>query len=133
MKLIKTAVFAAVILAFSCASGPVEIPNELTPMEMIQRAQEASDRNRYSISLQYYEAILERFPYDIENVCAAEYEIAFIHYKQRNYEAARDGFNDLLARYDNPDGELLPARFRILSNIVLARIDEIEGGSRTSS
>ena len=122
----RIAVFAAVVLAYSCAGGPVGIPYDLSPMEMVQRAQEASDRNRFSISLQYYEAILARFPHDIENVCAAEYEIAFIHYKQGRFDMARDGFNELLERYDALDGELLPARFRILSNIVLTRMDEIE-------
>ena len=114
----------------SCAGGPVHIPDNLTPMELIQLAQEASDRNRYTVSIQYYEAILQRFPHDVDSVCAAEYEIAFIHYKQRNYDLAREGFNNLLERYNFPDAALLPQQFRILSNIVLERIDEIEASGR---
>ena len=93
---------------------------------MIQRAQEASDRNRFNISLQYYEAVLQRYYNDIEYVCAAEYEIAFIYYKRRNYTQAREGFNNLLERYNVPDAELLPQQFRVLSHIVLDRMDEIE-------
>ena len=118
----------------SCiTSGPVEIPDDLTAAELIQRGQEASDRNRYSVSIQYYEAILERFPYDIDSVIAAEYEIAFIHYKQKEYTQAKTGFNQLLARYNVTDQELLPPQFKILSNIVLGKIAEIEAASGRGS
>ena len=123
-------VLITIFLAASCATGPVVIPDNLTAAEMVQRAQEASDRNRYSVSLQYYEEILRRFPHDIEYVVAAEYEIAFIHYKQKNYEDSKRGFYGLLARYDAPDSELLPAKFQVLANIVLANIDEIEARRR---
>ena len=119
-----------VLLAASCATGPVEIPENMTPMELIQKAQEASDMNRYAVSLQYYQAIIDRFPYDIDSICAAEYEIAFIHYKQKKYDTARERFNGLLERYDIPDAELLPQQFRILANIVLKRIDELESGRK---
>ena len=117
----------AVILFFSaCASGRFNISNDLSPAELIQRAQEASDRNRYKTALQYYEALLERYSYNIELVCTAEYEIAFIHYKQKKYADARTGFNTLLERYESPDQELLPQQFKRLANIVLDQITEKE-------
>jgi outer membrane protein assembly factor BamD (BamD/ComL family) len=124
----------AVSLAFSivlfvsaaCATGPVNIPSEMSAAELIQRGQEASDRNRYSLSLQYYQALLSRNIADIELVCAAEYEIAFIHYKQKKYAEARSEFETLLERYNTPDEELLPQQFKKLSTIVLNRIDEKE-------
>ena len=116
-----------VILLFSaCYSVPKDISEDFTAPELIQRAQEASDLNRYKVSLVYYNTILERFPRQMEYVCAAEYEIAFIAYKQKNYEAARSGINGLLQRYNSIDGELLPQQYKILSNIVLAKIDETE-------
>ena len=121
-----SAVLFAFILASSCATRQVAIPDDLTAMELIQRAQEASDRNRYSVSLQYYETVIARFPYDTDSVCAAEYEIAFIHYKQKKYDIAKIEFNDLLERYNIPDEELLPPQFKILSQKILARIEEIE-------
>jgi outer membrane protein assembly factor BamD (BamD/ComL family) len=120
----------AAVLAFSCASRPIFIPEDLTAPELIQRAQEASDRNRYNNALQYYEAILERFPFSSEFVCAAEYEIAFIHYKQKKYDLAKSGFNALLERYNTPDGELLPPQFKILALKVLGTIEEREGGKK---
>ena len=130
LKIFASLLFT-VILAASCASGPVYISEDLIPMELIQRAQEASDRNRYSVSLQFYNAVLERFPNDIDSICAAEYEIAFIHYKQKNYQAAREGLTALLEYYNSPDAELLPQQFKRLAQIVLERISEIENNPRS--
>ena len=127
----KRTIFAGFLLmaflAVSCATRPGVIPENLTPAELIQRAQEASDRYRYSVSLHYYETLIERFPFDIDSVIAAEYEIAFIHFKQRRYAVARDGFTNLLERYNTPDAILLPQQFRILSERILLTIDEREG------
>ena len=121
----------AAFLAVSCATGPVVIPDDLTPAELIQRAQEASDKYRYSVSLQYYETLIERFPFDIDSVIAAEYEIAFIHYKQKKYDIAKIEFNNLLERYNTRDEELLPPQFKILSLRILENIEEIEARQRS--
>ncbi|MDR1445644.1 MAG: hypothetical protein LBI90_01980 [Treponema sp.] len=112
------------VLLFSCAGGPAEIPGDLTAMELIQRGQEASDKNRYGLSLLYYQALLERNRTNSTLVCTAEYEIAFIHYKEKNYDQARDGLEALLERYEEEDAETLPPEYRILANIVLKHIDE---------
>ena len=118
------------LLAVSCITGPVHIPDGLTTAELIQRGQEASDKNRYPAALQYYEALIERYPFDIDNVIAAEYEIAFIHYKQKEYDQAKIELNTLLARYNVPDEELLPQQFKILSNIVLSKIEDVEAARK---
>ena len=120
----------AVVLAASCASGPVVIPDDLTPMELIQRGQEASDRGRYSVSLQYYQTLIERFPLDIDNICGAEYEIAFIHYKEKKYDIAKKEFTDLLDRYNTPDAALLPPQFKVLSEKIIAKITDIENRNK---
>ena len=117
---------AVLFLTVSCLSGPVVVPEDLTPAELIQRGQEASDRNRYPASLQYYNALIERFPFNTDDVCAAEYEIAFIYYKQKKYDLAKNGFNLLLERYNAPDEQLLPQQYKILSNIILAKIEEVD-------
>jgi outer membrane protein assembly factor BamD (BamD/ComL family) len=119
-------IFSVVLVVAGCVTGPVNIPGELTAEELIQRGQEASDRNRYNVALQYYQALLDRNPASIDMVCAAEYEIAFIHYKQNKYTEAKGEFNALLGRYNTPDQELLPQQFKTLSNIVLERMAEKE-------
>jgi outer membrane protein assembly factor BamD (BamD/ComL family) len=104
----------------------VDIPEDMPPNKIIQKAQEASDRNRYKIALQYYEALKERYGDTNEYLCAAEYEIAFIHYKQKKYDEARGEFQSLLARYDGVDGQLLPPHYKILSEKVLSKITQLD-------
>jgi outer membrane protein assembly factor BamD (BamD/ComL family) len=125
MRFIKlTALFRGVWLLAGCMSRPANISDTVTPAELVQRAQEASDRNRYTLSLGYYELILERFRDDNEYACAAEYEIGFIHYKQKKYDIAETELRELLGKYDQSDAELLPPQYKILADIVIAKIDE---------
>jgi outer membrane protein assembly factor BamD (BamD/ComL family) len=126
-------VFAAVIFLFSCITGPIYISQDLSPAEIIQRAQEASDRSRYNVAKQYYKVLLERNPNNIDLVITAEYEIAFINYKQKNFAQAREEFNFLLERYENPEAMNLPPQFRILALRVLERMDEQERQRRLFS
>jgi len=115
-------IFGVALCLAACATGVLNIPEELTPAELIQRAQEASDRNRYNQALQYYTALLERNSTNIDLICTAEYEISFIYYKQKKYSQAKEGFHLLLERYEAPDGDLLPPQFKRLANIVLEQI-----------
>ena len=126
-SLVRAVVLAALAaLIVSCASAPKPIPDTLTPAELIQRAQDNTDRNKLDEAIRYYQTILDRYPTDLPSVCAAEYEIAFIRYKQGRAEEATQGFRTLLARYEGVDAELLPAHFRILGEKILAKI-ELEG------
>jgi outer membrane protein assembly factor BamD (BamD/ComL family) len=119
-----TALLLCAGVAAGCASGPANVSDTITPAELVQKAQEASDRSRHNQSLEYYGLILERFPNRIDYVCAAEYEIAFLHYKQKKYDLAESELRKLLARYDSADAELLPPQYRILANIVIETIGE---------
>jgi outer membrane protein assembly factor BamD (BamD/ComL family) len=116
-----------VVALGACSTTPELISPDLSPEELVQRAQEASDRNRYGTALAYYEALLERNQTNYDWILAAEYEIAFIHYKQKKYGEAREEFNALLARYESPDAELLPQQYKRLSHIVLESIEKNEG------
>jgi outer membrane protein assembly factor BamD (BamD/ComL family) len=122
MKVSLLLVFFYSVALLGCASAATTIPEGLSPGELVQRAQEESDKSRYDIAANYYNAILERFPDDRAAVCGAQYEIAFIHYKQKKYIEAEGEFYALINRYDSPDGALLPQKYFILSNIVLENI-----------
>ena len=127
MQKIFTVLFLISPVFFSsCVTRPEKIPPELSPAELIQLAQEASDHNRYNTALQYYQVLLSRYSHVIDLVCTGEYEIAFIHYKQKKYSQARSELNALLERYNSPDEELLPQQFKRLANIVLDSIDKKE-------
>jgi len=116
---------ALALLISSCAST-VNIGEDMSPAEIIQRANEAMDRNRYKIALQYYDALRERNQSNIDLTITAEYHIAFIHYKQGKFEQARDELNAVLAYYNDRDAELYPQHFKRLSEIVLKTITEKE-------
>ena len=127
-KLIKPyylAVFFTALFLSSCASA-INISEDMSPAEIIQRGQEALDRNRYSVAIQYYEALYERYPHNIDLIITAEYHIANIHYKQGKYDQARTELNAILEYYKTPDEELLPQHFKKLASIVLKSIDEKE-------
>jgi outer membrane protein assembly factor BamD (BamD/ComL family) len=119
----------SILILFSGCATTVIVSEDLSPAELIQRAQEASDRNRYNVALQYYEALLERNRNNIDLVITAEYEIAFIYYKQKKYQQARSGLNGVLEYYNTPDEVLLPQHFKRMAQIVIERIDERENTS----
>ena len=118
-------ILGGALLAGGCATT-ANLDDNPPPAIMIQRAQEATDRGRHNLAMQYYEALLERHPDRMDLVITAKYEIAFINYRQRNLEEARAGFNEILDYFEEPDAHLLPQQFRRLSQIVLERIDEME-------
>jgi len=128
---VLTAIFSILIFS-ACRTTVLNISHDLSPAELIQRAQEASDHNHYNVSLQYYQALYERNRSNIDLVITAEYEIAFIHYKQKKYQQAREELTKLLEYYNSTDAELLPQQFKVLANIVLKSIEEKEN-KKTSS
>jgi outer membrane protein assembly factor BamD (BamD/ComL family) len=119
---LRTGAALAAVLFVSCYSQPVKLSDDVTAAELILQGQTAYDWNRYAQAAQYYEAILERFPGDIDRTCEAQYEIARISYKQKKYAQAQQEMEALRARYDTEEGEMLPAKFKILAGIVLDQI-----------
>ena len=121
-----------IIFLFSACATAVNISEDMSPAELIQRAQEASDRNRYNLAMQYYEALHERNQTNLDLIITAEYEIAFIYYKQKKYQLACERLADVLEYYNTPDEELLPQHFKRLAQIVLKSIEE-KDKSRSSA
>jgi outer membrane protein assembly factor BamD (BamD/ComL family) len=114
----------SLLFLISCASKPVVIPSDATAEKLIQLAQEESDKNRYENAMKYYRAVIDAYPSRIDSICAAEYEIAFIHYKQKKYGEAKNELSQLLTRYDNPEAETYPVQYKILADIVIKTIEE---------
>jgi outer membrane protein assembly factor BamD (BamD/ComL family) len=118
------------VLLFSACQTTVTISENMSPAEIIQRAHEAMDRNRYNIALQYYHALYDRNRTNADLVITAEYHIAHIHYKEGRFDQARQGMNGVLEYYNSPDAILLPQHFKVLAQIVLNNIDEKENQTR---
>jgi tetratricopeptide (TPR) repeat protein len=113
-----------VLFLGSCETAPEEIPEGLSQMEMFQRAQEASDRERYDTALRYYQAFIQRYPEDRGAIAEAEYEIAFIAYKQERYSEAQERFEALLADYETDGAGELPEWPRVLSEKLLVIVED---------
>jgi len=122
----KKLFFALVITLLFSACASINISENLSPAELIQRAHEAMDRNNYNVATKYYQTLYDRNQSNTDLIITAEYHIAFIHYKQRKFEKAKEELNGILAYYNTPDQELLPQHFKRLSQIVLESIDKKE-------
>ncbi len=117
-------VLAVVLTVTACYTPPDEIPDGLSQMEFFQRAQTAADQGRWETALLYYNELIERFPDDRAAQIEARYEIAFISYKQGEYEEAQMLFENIIAEYDADQGRGLPEWPRVLSLRLLTTIDE---------
>lgn len=108
-----------------CKSGPREIEAGLTPPEYFQRAQQAViERSDYDTALAYYNAVLEQFPNDRQNGVIARYEIAFIHYKEGDYDTAREQFENILSIYEEDETGELPPWPPVLSAKLLKKMED---------
>lgn len=121
VRFLVLATLTASLLA-ACAGAPKVIPQDLSSRELVQRAQEATDAYNYKAAIAYYEALRERYGSDPLSKTTADYEIAFIAYKQGRFAVAKEGMENLLARYSGPDAALLPPRYAILAKKVLESI-----------
>ncbi|MBN1685884.1 MAG: hypothetical protein JW852_04470 [Spirochaetales bacterium] len=123
------AVLTALLVLTACRSTPESVPQDLKPRDYFRLAQEAVvERRDYDTALLYYRTFLERYPDDIQRAIEAEYEIAFIRYKQ-NDPRAEQLFSELLARYEEAGAELLPGWPKVLAEKLLKEIAEEEGSS----
>lgn len=91
---------------------------------MFQRAQEEVDSGNYERALRYYNEFIRRNPDDRGSIIEAQYEIAYIAYKQEEYDLAEERFNALLAQYDADEANTLPEWPEVLAVKILDRIEE---------
>ncbi len=115
---------AIAVALTACSSVPEPVPEGLSPAEMFQRAQEAVDESDWDQALLFYEVFIERFPDNRGMIVEAEYEIAFIAYKQEQYEDSRFLFEAILANYEADNSGELPEWPEILSRKLIEIIDE---------
>lgn len=124
LKIMAILILAS-FMALSCKSTPPspELIEDLSAPEMIQRAQERSDVSDWNGAFQWYMAAREKFVDDISITTLCDYEIAFLRYKQGNYNEARTRLEALIAEYNGPNGRFMPPRFYSLAQRVLQTIE----------
>lgn len=109
--------------AASCRTTKFEISEGMTQAEYFQRAQEAAELPDWETAKAYYRAYIERYPEDTANILAAEYELAFITYKQGDLAEAGRMFAELLEKYEQNTDPTVPQWPRVLSQKLLAEIE----------
>ena len=123
-KILLLAILATLLI--SCNTIPKDLQDEdVTPEEFFQKAQEAViDWNKYKAAILYYEEFMRRFP-DMKNkIIEAEYEIAFIKYKQRKLDESEVLLNNLLDKYQTDEAVYYPVWPAIMANKTLENIAE---------
>ena len=114
------------VCLFSCMTVPKEseIPEDSTPADLTQKAQESFDSGNYRAARIYYEVILKRFAADESACVAAEYEIAHLHIKKRQWKDAYTILEKIIAQYEGPQAMHLPPDYYKLAKIDHARATE---------
>jgi len=121
-RLATLAVLASLAALASCAStGPVDLAG-LTPAEVFQRAQTASDAGDFRRALEYYEGFLARPDITAERAAWARYEAALLYHKMGDDDTALAKLDELLALYETDT--TLPEAPRILAANVKSAILE---------
>ncbi len=114
------------ISLFSCMTVPKEseIPADATAADLAQKAQEAFDSGNRRAARVYYETILKRFPDDESACIAAQYEIAHLHIKKRQWKDAYTILEKIIAKYEGPMAMHLPPDYYKLAKIDYTRAAE---------
>lgn len=110
------------VFVAGCASGPEVIPEDASVAELIQYAQTNIDNGKPGKAKEYLYAVLERYPDDMEAVCCAEFELAHIEVKAKNWKKAEELLTNLLARYEADTTGTLPRAYRVLAENDLKKI-----------
>ena len=121
------AMAALVLLAVlvSCrTTGEVDLTG-LTPAEVFQRAQDASDKGDYRRSLAYYEGFLSQSGIDAQRAAWARYEAALLYHKMGDDDTALAKLDELLAMYAKDP--TLPEGAKVLAGGIRADILEKRG------
>ena len=129
MKIKSIVSFSCMIMLislFSCMTVPKEseISADATAADLAQKAQEAFDSGNRRAARVYYETILKRFPDDESACIAAQYEIAHLHIKKRQWKDAYTILEKIIAKYEGPMAMHLPPDYYKLAKIDYTRAAE---------
>ncbi len=126
VKLIAV-LFSIFVCFVSCKSNNVEISDNLTFSQLIQRGQDAAANENYLLADKYFVACLDRYGSDLKSYVEARYELATSNLKQKKYLMAETIFTEILEIYDTPEAMYqVQSKFKRLSQIQLDKINEIK-------
>lgn len=124
MKKIFAFTLLSALFFVACSSVPKEIPESLTAQELIQLGQSNFESGNYKAALAYYNTTIERYADFPSFYIEARYEIGHLYMKQKKYKLASTVFTEIKEIYSKNAPGTLPAAFKKLAEIELAKIPE---------
>lgn len=139
-KIFKSIAAAVLILTsaaliLSCASTKVEVADDITSREIIQKAQESYDAGNTNLAEQYYKVLLQRFGTDNSVYVEGRYELAHLYLKAKNYKDAVPMLQEIISIYNNSTPGELPGAYRKLAENDLKKIpaDKVKEFTKVSA
>lgn len=117
------AVALSAVMTLSCTSNK-PISEDLTAKELIQRGQEAFEKGKNKLSLQYFNAVVDRYGSDPALYTEARYEIGHLYMRNKDYENAVLILEELTTLYVNSPVGTFPPAYDKLAKLELAKIPE---------
>ena len=114
---------AAAFTAVSCRTVK-DIPEDLTAPQLLQRGQSCLDHADYKSAEVYYKTTIDRYGDDTNIYIEAKYELAHLYMKRKKYEKARTALDEILDIYNNAPSGSLPAAYKKLAQIEMAKIPD---------
>ena len=114
------------ILFLGCQTAPKDIPQNLTADELVNLAQDSYDKGNVKAAQAYYETIIIRYGDQMDKLVEAEYEIAHLKVKQKKWQQAIPDLQRSLSYYDTDTTGTLPAAFKKLAELDMAKVPEKE-------
>ncbi|NLL99929.1 MAG: hypothetical protein GX220_00530 [Treponema sp.] len=125
-KLFSLFLFCIILLLcfISCNSIPKEIPENVTPEQLLRNAQESFDKLNYKAAEYYYNAAISRTISNPKMLLQAEFELAHMYVKLKNYKKAQPILQRLLESYNAPEAQAYPQSYKKLIELDLEKIQQ---------
>jgi len=108
---------------FSCTSAKA-IPEDLTAPQLLQKGQASLDAADYKTAERYFLKTIEKYGDDTNTYIEAKYELAHLYVRTKNYRKAYYALDEILELYDYAAFGSLPAAYKKLAQIEMAKIPE---------
>lgn len=123
-KLLKAVTIAAVLFTMTACGTTKEIPNDLSQSQLIQKGQNAYSSGDYKTAELYYKTVIQRFGTDTLTYIEAKYELGHLYVKTKQYDKAKEAFDEIIELYDYSSYGDLPAAYGKLAKLGLESIPE---------
>lgn len=121
------ATLAVIALLFTACATQItiaEVPADLSPAQLFQRAQDCLNRDEFDNARVYVKAFKERFPEEKVKDLEADYLLAQLLVKENKPAEALEAFKALSARYQEAEAGSYPQWVKILADKLVAKLEK---------